>query len=107
MLVNGFHLPGTNTFHFQIPAFTKQADVEILRIIDMPAYRGLAIVGKDLDQVLINKYAQGEVLPFLEFERRIDVIDGQGLLPLAGSNGKALVAISVTCLLYTSDAADE
>lgn len=32
----------------------------------MPRYRGLAVVGKDLDHALVNEHPQGEVLSLLQ-----------------------------------------
>ena len=57
MLVNGFHLPCGDLLDLQITVFTEEADMDILRIVYMPANRGLPVVGKDLDQVLIDEYA--------------------------------------------------
>ena len=84
MLVNGFHLPSGDTFHLQIATLGEQADMEILRIIVMPANRGLPVVGKDLDQMFVDEDAQGEVFPVLQLEWRLDVADIQVLAALAG-----------------------
>jgi hypothetical protein len=62
-LKDRFHLPSGDTFHLQIAAFAEETDMEILRVIVMPANGGLAVVGKDLNQVLINKYAYGQIFP--------------------------------------------
>ena len=58
--------------------------MEILRIILMPGHGGLAVVGKDFDEVFVDKYTQGEVLAFLQLERRVDVADVQSLAALSG-----------------------
>ena len=54
-LIDGLHLPCTNALHFQVSTFAEETDMEILRIIIMPANGGLPDVGKDLDQVLVNE----------------------------------------------------
>ena len=54
-LVAGFHLPCRNAFHLQVAAFAEEADLEILGFIVMPSNGGLAVVGKDLDQVFVDK----------------------------------------------------
>ena len=61
----------------------------------MPGDGGLAVVGEDLDHVLIDEYPQGEILAFPQLERRMDVADGQCLAGLAGSDGEALVPVLV------------
>ena len=62
----------------------------------MPGDGGLAVVGEDLDHVLIDEYPQGEILAFAQLKRRMDVANGQCLAGLAGSDGEALVPSFVT-----------
>ncbi len=57
----------------------------------MPRYRGLTVVGENLDHALVYEYPQGEVLTFLQLERRIDIANCQGLARVAGRDCEDLV----------------
>ena len=61
----------------------------------MPGDGGLAVVGEDLDHVLIDEYPQGEILAFPQLERRMDVANGQCLAGFVGSDGEALLPVFV------------
>ena len=70
--------------------------MEIFRIVLMPRYRGLAVIGKDLDHALVNEDPQGKVLSFLKFERRIAVADCQSLARGAGRDREAVTPVFAT-----------
>ena len=39
--------------------------MKVIGVIVMPRHSGLAVVGEDFDQVLVDEDAQGEILAFL------------------------------------------
>ena len=55
---DGFHLPALDLIHFNISAFAEQADAEFFGIISRRGDGRLAVVGKDLDQILVNEDAK-------------------------------------------------
>ena len=65
LCIDRIHLPCGNAFHLQVSAVAEQADVKMFWVIFMPGDGRLTIVGKDLDHVLVDEDAQGEVFRFL------------------------------------------
>ena len=49
--------------------------MQFLGFVIMPGDGGLSVIGKDLDHVLVDEDAQGEVFAFLQFERRLSVAE--------------------------------
>ena len=41
----------------------------------MPGDGGLTVVGKDLDQALVDEDAQGEILALFKLKRGVDIAD--------------------------------
>lgn len=60
--VDGVDLPAHDLLHRDVPALAEKADATILWfILAGGGHGGLAIVGKDFHQILVDEDAQGEV----------------------------------------------
>jgi hypothetical protein len=68
--VDGPHLPALDFFHHGVSALAEKADAEIPGFVLVCRDGGLAIVGKHFNEILVDKYPQGEVFAFFEIERR-------------------------------------